>query len=488
MKAVVIGSGFGGLAAAIRLQALGYQVSLYERMGVLGGRGASFTEKGYIFDCGPTVITAPESLEELATLCGKKLSDYVELLPVEPMYRLWWDQKSVFNYAQDWEHTLQEIVRFAPEDLAGYERFFAYSKKVFDKGYTELVAVPFLHFSDMLRVAPDLLKLRAYRSVYKTVASFVKNERLRQALSFHTLLIGGNPYATSSIYTLIHYLEKKWGVFFPRGGTGALVRGLGQMFQDIGGKIHLNAAVDDILLDGKRVKGVRVSGQEVLADIVVSNADIMHTYKDLLQDGKKTRQLARKDWSMSLFLVYFGLKKTYPDLAHHTIIFGHDYKKLLDSIFKKRTISEDCALYLHAPCRTDATMAPPGCESFYVLSAVPHMTDMLDAAYWEREKEAYCDHIFDRLEATVLPGLRQSLDFVRITTPRDFEKNLMAYRGSAFSLTPSLIQSAWFRMSNKDPDYEGLYFVGAGVHPGAGVPGVVNSAKATVSVIENERT
>lgn len=486
-RAAIIGSGFGGLAAAIRLQAQGVQTVLYEARDKPGGRAYVYEEKGFTFDAGPTVITAPQCIDELFALAGKETSAYVELLPVTPFYRLLWSDGDRFDYDGDGDAMLRQIRARDPSDAAGYERFVDYSRRVFDKGYTELVAQPFLRFSDMVRVAPQLAMLRADRSVYDTVARFVKDEHVRQALSFHSLLVGGNPFDTSAIYTLIHYLERKWGVFFPRGGTGALVRALVKLYEELGGELRLSTPV-------RRVEVLERSGRtehEVHTavraperfDLVVSNADVHHTYAKLYARAPSApstaRRLERSAWSMSLFVLYFGTDKPY-DIAHHTVLFGPRYRELLDEIFEGPRLPDDFSLYLHAPTVTDPSLAPPGCGAYYVLSPVPHLGKA--RVDWESRAPAYADAILASLERH-MPGLREHVVVKRWMTPRDFERELHAYQGSAFSVAPTLTQSAWFRPHNRDDRIPGLYLVGAGTHPGAGLPGVINSAKATASVV-----
>lgn len=485
-RAVVIGAGFGGLAAAIRLQASGVSTLLLEKREKPGGRAFVFEDQGFTFDAGPTVITAPHVLTELFELAGKKIEDYVELIPVAPFYRLCWEGGRRFDYSNDDESLFAQIRALEPSDVEGYQRFLEYSKQVFDAGYTNLVHVPFLKFWDMIEVAPELLRLKAYRSVYATVSDYVKNPYLRQALSFHSLLIGGNPFKASSIYTLIHCLERKWGVFFPKGGTHALVRALVRLFQDLGGKIELSTPVDRITTERGKVNGVlTAAGRQIGTDLVVSNGDVHHTYHRLLRDEPRAKWMrwytGRARYSMSLFLIYFGTDKTYPELAHHSILFGPRYGELLADIFDRGVLADDFSLYLHAPCRTDPTLAPAGCDAFYALSPVPHLgKGTID---WKTEGPRYADKILSYLEREHLPGLSRHLVTKRIFTPLDFESELLSHQGSAFSLEPTLAQSAYFRIHNRDPRLSGLYFVGAGTHPGAGVPGVINSAKATVSVI-----
>jgi phytoene desaturase len=485
-RAAVIGSGFGGLALAIRLQSAGFDVTVFEGRDKPGGRAYVWEDEGFIFDAGPTVITDPDCLKELFTLSGRKIEDYVELLPVNPFYRLVWEDGDVFDYVNDQAELDRQIEARNPADVEGYRRFHAYSEELYQKGYVELGAVPFLNFGSMVAAAPALMKLQAWRSVYGKVASFVKDEHVRQALSFHSLLVGGSPFATSSIYALIHALERRGGVWFPRGGTGALIRGLVKLFEELGGRIALNAPISKITTAGGRVTGViRHDGAFEAFDTVASNADIMHTYRELLVDDPRgkaaSKALEKKRWSPSLFVIYFGLKAEHPDIRHHTICFGPRYRELIGDIYNKDTLSEDFSLYLHNPCATDPGMAPPGCSAFYVLSVVPNLeTADVD---WASEGEAYRDKILKYLEDRYIPNLSRDLVTCRIFTPDDFTSELNAWNGAAFSLEPILTQSAWFRTHNRDDRIPNLYFVGAGTHPGAGIPGVVGSAKATAGLM-----
>ncbi|MEY4508782.1 MAG: hypothetical protein RLZZ450_904 [Pseudomonadota bacterium] len=491
-RAAVIGSGFGGLAAAIRLQCAGFSTVVYEARDKPGGRAYVYEDKGFTFDGGPTVITAPHCIEELFELAGRTMSDYVELLPVAPFYRLCWSDGDSFDYVGDSAQMAAQIRGRSAEDAEGYLRFVDYSRRVFDKGYTELVAQPFLRFADMIKVAPDLMRLRADRSVYGTVSRFVKDEHVRQALSFHSLLVGGNPFDTSAIYTLIHYLEKKWGVWFPRGGTGALVRGLVKLFEELGGELRLSEPVESIAVERaphKSGRSIHVvtnqRGERERFDLVVSNADVHHTYAKLYKQEQSARRtaskLARMDWSMSLFVLYFGTDRTYRDeVVHHTIIFGPRYKELLKDIFEGSELPDDFSLYLHMPTITDPSLAPPGCDTFYVLSPVPHLGNAnID---WEKVAPVYAERLLTYLEE-YLPDLRKHVVSKQWLTPKGFETDLRAFQGSAFSCAPTLRQSAWFRPHNRDASIDALYIVGAGTHPGAGLPGVINSAKATTQVI-----
>jgi phytoene desaturase len=485
-RAVVIGSGFGGLALAIRLQSAGIATTVVESRDKPGGRAYVYEDNGFLFDGGPTVITDPSCLEELFALSGRKLSDYVNLMPVSPFYQLRWEDGVTFDYVNDQEALDRQIRERNPKDVDGYRRFLAYSKELFDEGYLKLGAAPFLDFRSMVRVAPQLMRLQSWRTLYARVADFIEDEHLRQAFSFHTLLVGGNPFATSAIYGLIHALERRWGVWFAEGGTGALVRGMVRLLEDLGGTVRVSAPVTAITTAGDRATGVRLaSGETLPADLVASNADVMHTYKALLgqtpRGQQEAKRLGRKRYSNSLFVIYFGLKREVPnDLEHHTVLFGPRYRGLISDIFKGPVLPEDFSLYLHAPSKTDATLAPEGHSAYYVLAPVPH----LGAANidWSVEGPRYRDRILAYLEERAIPRLRETMVTCRIFTPADFATELNAHLGSAFSLEPILTQSAYFRCHNRDDVISNLYLVGAGTHPGAGVPGVVGSAKATAGL------
>ncbi len=484
-EAVVIGSGFGGLAAAVRLGARGWDVTVLERHDQPGGRARVFEQDGFTFDAGPTVITAPFLFEELWALCGKRMSDTVDLRPVYPFYRIRFDDGTRFDYSGDPEKMRAEIRKIAPDDLAGYERFVAMSQDIFSVGFEKLAHVPFGSWTAMAKVVPAMVRLQSYRSVYGLVSSYVKSDKLRQVLSFHPLLVGGNPFKTTSIYSLIPYLERKWGVHFPIGGTGALVRGLVDLVEGQGGKIRYGVTVDRILVDDRRVSGVRLENGEVVpAEVVVSNADSAYTYRRLLAPEHRTRwtdrRLASSRYSMSLFVWYFGTKKSYSDVPHHTILLGPRYRELLDDIFEKHVLAEDVSLYLHRPTATDPNLAPPGCDAFYVLSPVPHLDARVD---WKKRAEPYRAAIMAHLERTIMPGLSKEIVTTKTMDPTHFRDELLSERGAAFGLEPVLTQSAYFRPHNKSEEVEGLYLVGAGTHPGAGVPGVLSSARVLDSVV-----
>jgi len=490
-KAAVIGSGFGGLSLAIRLQAAGFQTTIFEKRDLPGGRAYVYKDQGFTFDAGPTLITAPECLEELFTVAGKRITDYVKLVPISPFYRLAWDDGYFFDYSNNEEETYEQIRQKSPEDVDGFREFMKYSKDVYGEGYTKLVAAAFPNFFSMIRVAPQLMRLQAFRSVYSMVSKYIKDKHLRQAFSFHPLLIGGNPFRTSSIYTLINYLERTGGVWFAMGGTGALVQGLVQLFKDIGGKIRLNSEVDEVQCNrGKVDQIVLKDSYKEGFDLVASNADVLHTYQHLFRNEKilkpATKRLQKMDYSMSLFLIYFGTKKRYENIPHHMIMFGPRYKALLNDIFSKGILADDFSLYLHRPTRTDESLAPPGCDSYYVLSPVPHLGKTGSRIDWKSEAPKYADKIFQYMESHYLPDLRKNLVTTRYFTPEDFKSELNSPVGSAFSLEPTLLQSAYFRSHNRDRNVRGFYLVGAGTHPGAGIPGVVNSGKATFGVIQED--
>lgn len=484
-SAIVIGSGFGGLALAIRLQSAGISTTIVEARDRPGGRAYVWKQRGYTFDAGPTVITDPACLEELWALSGSRMSDDVTLLPVDPFYRLIWNDGTQFNYSNNEAQLNAEIAKLDPADVAGYARFLEYSKGVYEEGYLKLGAVPFLDFTQMLKAAPALAKFQAWRSVYSVVSSFVRNDKLRQVLSFHSLLVGGSPMKTSSIYALIHQLEKLGGVWFAKGGTSALVEGMVALFERLGGKLLLGEKVAQITHEGQRVTGVvTASGKVLKADRVASNGDLVHSYGLLTGSdyaARRVKSLKRKRFSPSLFVVHFGLHGSCPDVAHHSILFSDRYGPLLDDIYKHGVLADDPSIYLHHPSATDPNMAPAGKSAFYALAPVPHMGAA--PVDWDEVGPAYQQVVLNRIRDQLIPDLDDRLDTCFFYTPQDFSDDLGAHLGSAFSLEPVLTQSAWFRGHNRDDHFSNLYFVGAGTHPGAGIPGVVGSAKATASLI-----
>jgi len=484
-NAAVIGAGFGGLALAMRLQSAGIDTTIFEARGRPGGRAYVWEKEGHVFDAGPTVITDPDCLRELWSLTGADMAKDVDLVPVTPFYRLSWPDGSVFDYGNDDAALEAQIAALEPADVEGYRRFLTYSAGVFEEGYRKLGAVPFLHFSAMIRAAPAMIRYQAWRSVYAKVSSCVRNEKLRQALSFHTLLVGGNPMTTSALYALIHKLERDGGVWFAKGGTNALVRGMAAHFERIGGTLRLAEPVEAIESDGSRATGVRTrAGGSQRFDMVASNGDVVHSY-GLIEGHERgpsaVKRLKRKRFSPSLFVVHLGTEGAWPDIPHHSILFGPRYGGLLGDIYDRGVLPGDPSLYLHHPTATDPAMAPPGRSTLYALAPVPHLGKLpLD---WKTEGAAYADSIIDLLEQRLMPGLRGRIKIRFYYAPDDFAHDLGAHLGSAFSLEPLLTQSAWFRVHNRDSSIENLYFVGAGTHPGAGIPGVVGSAKATAGLM-----
>jgi phytoene desaturase len=476
---VVIGSGFGGLAAAIRLGARGYRVTVLERLDAPGGRAFVHRQDGFTFDAGPTIVTAPFLFEDLWRLCGRELADDVDLRAVDPFYRLVFDDGETITCHADSAAMEAEIARVSPGDVAGYRRFMARSGAICRLGFEQLGHVPFMSVGDLLRHAPDLLKLGGHLSVHGLVSRYVKNPKVRVALSFHPLFVGGNPFDTTAVYCLIAHLERRWGVHFAMGGTGALVNGLVKLIKGQGGAIRYHADVAEILVEAGVAKGVRLSsGETIAADIVVSNADAAYTYRNLVPAAARKRwtdrKLDRAKYSMSLFVWYFGTRRRYPDVEHHTILLGPRYKGLIGDIFNGKSLAEDMSLYLHRPTATDPSLAPPGCDAFYVLSPVPHLDADID---WATQAEPYRQAIERRLSETVLPGLQHEIATSLVATPQDFHDRYRSIKGAAFSLAPTLLQSAWFRPNNRSEDVEGLYLVGAGTQPGAGLPGVLSSAR-----------
>ncbi len=486
-KVIIIGSGFGGLGAAVRLAARGFDVEIIEKRDKAGGRGYLYEINGFKFDGGPTVITAPFMFDDIFAAAGRKREDYIQFVPVNPFYRIFDHTGRKFDYNNDHDFILNEIGRINPADKANYERFIATTRAIFQKGFVELADQPFLHFTDMLKIAPDLIRLQSYKSVYQYVSQFVQDDFLRQIFSFHPLLVGGNPFDTTSIYAMIHYLEREWGVHYAVGGTGAIVDALVKVFAELGGKIRLSTEVSEIVIQNRRVTGVRLADGSVLpADFVVSNADVAWTYRYLINERHRRQftnwRIDQYKYSMSLFVLYFGTRKEYKDskLAHHNIILSPRYKPLLDDIFNKKVLAEDFSLYLHMPTLTDPSMAPAGCETFYVLSPVPHLDAKVD---WTKMARPYRDKILLFLEENYLPDLRANIVAEHYIDPLHFQNTLNSYKGAAFSVQPILRQSAWFRPHNRSEEFENLYFVGAGTHPGAGLPGVLSSSIITDRLI-----
>jgi phytoene desaturase len=488
--AVVIGSGFGGLAAAVRLGAKGYRVTVLEKLDAPGGRAYVYRQDGFTFDAGPTIVTAPFLFEELWKLCGRRMSDDVTLVPVTPFYRIRFQDGSHFEYSGDPDAMRREIARFSPGDVEGYDAYMKASEEIFKIGFERLGDVPFSRWTDMARIAPELIRLSSYRSVFSLVSKFFRDPRLRVVFSFHPLLIGGNPFTASSIYCLIAFLERRWGVHFALGGTGRLVEGLVRLIEGQGGQLRCNQEVREIILRDGAARGVRLaSGEAIEADVVVSNADSAWTYRHLLPSSARSRwtdrRIERARYSMSLFVWYFGTRRKYDEVPHHTILLGPRYKELLTDIFERKVLAEDFSLYLHRPTATDTSLAPAGCDAFYVLSPVPHLQS---GTAWSVAAEQYRRAIARELDDTMLPDLENQIVSSHMLTPQDFQDRLSSFRGAAFGLEPILTQSAWFRPHNKSEDIANLYLVGAGTHPGAGLPGVLSSARVLDSLIPDAQS
>ena len=486
MNSIVIGSGFGGIAAALRLRAKGHKVTLIEKHPDLGGRARVFKKDGFTFDGGPTVITAPYLINELFELFKKNPKDYIKLSPLKIWYQFIFEDKSKFNYSGNEAEMKNQIEKLNNLDVKGYEKLVNFTKKIFDKGFTELSDIPFNKPLIMMKQLPALLKLKSYKSVYALVASFIKNEKLRRMLSMHPLLVGGNPFTTTSIYGLILYLEKKWGIHYSMGGTGNIIKGFEKLMNEVGVEIIKNSEVIKIISNNGKIIGVQLNDQtSINANNVICNADPPAVYEKLLNDRTSRSFLfqwkkKRMEYSMGLFVYYFGTKKIYENVEHHTIKFGNKYKEHLDDIFEKKKLNNDISYYLHRPTATDKSMAPKGNDCFYVLVPVPNNQSKID---WPVEGEKMKNLVIDKMEEDLMPNLRENIISDFYLTPNYFEKELNTKFGSGFSIQPKFTQSAYFRFHNKSEIYDGLYFVGAGTHPGAGVPGVLSSAKVLDKII-----
>ncbi|MDA7813930.1 phytoene desaturase family protein [Candidatus Pelagibacter sp.] len=486
MNSIVIGSGFGGIAAALRLKAKGHKVTLIEKHPDLGGRARVFRKNGFIFDGGPTVITAPYLINELFELFKKNPKDYIKLSPLKVWYQFVFEDKSKFNYSGNENEMKAQIKELNKEDVKGYEKLVNFTKKIFDKGFTELADIPFDKPFVMMQQLPSLLKLKSYKSVYSLVSSYIKNEKLRRMLSMHPLLVGGNPFTTTSIYGLILYLEKKWGIHYSMGGTGNIIKGFEKLMNEVGIKVIKGNEVTKILSKNNKITSIQLDNHDYIdADNVICNADPPAVYEKLLDEKNNNSFLfkwkkKRMEYSMGLFVYYFGTKKIYDDVEHHTIKFGSKYKEHLDDIFDKKKLNTDISYYLHRPSATDKSMAPEGNDCFYVLVPVPNNQSGID---WSIEGDKMKKLIIDKMENDLMPNLRNNIVEDFYLTPDYFEKDLNTKFGSGFSIQPKFTQSAYFRFHNKSEIYDGLYFVGAGTHPGAGVPGVLSSAKVLDKIL-----
>ena len=485
-KVIVVGSGFGGLASAIRLKAKGYDVTLLEKHPDLGGRARVFKKGNFTYDGGPTVITAPYLIEELFSLFNKKISDYVKIVPLDLWYRFVFNDGQTFDYSGNEKLMEKEIKKFSDKDFKGYNELVNFTEKIFDKGFTDLSDKPFNNLPFMLKQIPALLKLKSYKSVYKLVSNYISNEKLRRVFSMHPLLVGGNPFTTTSIYTLILFLEKKWGIHYSMGGTGNIVKALEKLMLEEGIKIIKDAEVTEIITENKNVKSVKINNSTIIeCNYIVCNSDPPNVYKNLIKSKNDysflfKQKMKRMDYSMGLFVYYFGSKKQYKNVAHHTIYFGKSYEKHLEKIFENKILSEDISYYLHRPSATDPNMAPDGQDAFYVLVPVPNNLSDIN---WLNEGERFKNLILDKMDNSVLPGIKKNVVSDFYLTPDYFEKDLATLHGSGFSIQPKFSQSAYFRFHNQSEIFENLYFVGAGTHPGAGMPGVISSAKVLDKIL-----
>ena len=485
-KVIVIGSGFGGLASALRLRAKGYEVTLVEKHPDLGGRARVFKKGNFIYDGGPTVITAPYLIEELFSLFNKKISNYVKIVPLDLWYRFVFNDGETFDYSGNEKSMEKEIKKFSEKDYEGYNKLVKFTEKIFDKGFNDLSDKPFNNFSFMIKQIPSLLNLKSYKSVYGLVSNYISNEKLRRVFSMHPLLVGGNPFTTTSIYALILFLEKKWGIHYSMGGTGSVVKALEKLMEEENITVIKDAEVTEIISKNKDVKAVKINNSKIIdCDYVVCNSDPPNVYKNLIKSKDNynflfKQKMKRMDYSMGLFVYYFGSKKQYKNVAHHTIYFGKSYEEHLEKIFEKKVLSEDISYYLHRPSATDPNMSPNGQDAFYVLVPVPNNLSNIN---WSNEGEKFKDLILDKMDKSVLPGIKENVVSDFYLTPDYFEKDLATLHGSGFSIQPKFSQSAYFRFHNQSEVFDNLFFVGAGTHPGAGMPGVISSAKVLDKIL-----
>ncbi len=485
-KIIVIGSGFGGLASALRMRAKGYDVTLVEKHPDLGGRARVFKKGDFTYDGGPTVITAPYLFDELFSLFNKKISDYVKIVPLNLWYRFVFSDGDTFDYSGQEKSMEKEIKKFSDKDFKGYNELVSFTEKIFNKGFTDLSDKPFNELSFMMKQVPALLKLKSYKSVYKLVSNFISNEKLRRVFSMHPLLVGGNPFTTTSIYTLILFLEKKWGIHYSMGGTGNVVKAIEKLMLEEGIKILKNSEVTEIITEDRNVKAVKINNSKIInCNYVVCNSDPPNVYQNLIKSKENysflfKQKMKRMNYSMGLFVYYFGSKKKFKNVAHHTIYFGKSYEKHLEKIFDKKILSEDISYYLHRPSATDPNMAPDGQDAFYVLVPVPNNLSNIN---WTIEGEKFKNLILDKMDKSVLPGIKENVVSDFYLTPNYFEKELATLHGSGFSIQPKFSQSAYFRFHNKSEVFKNLFFVGAGTHPGAGMPGVISSAKVLDNIL-----
>jgi len=478
-KLIVVGSGFGGIAAALRMRAKGYEVTLLEKQADLGGRARVFTKDGFTYDAGPTVVTAPYLFNELFSLFKKNIEDYVKIVPLDLWYRFVFNDGSVFNYSGN-ENEMESQISKISNDLNGYKKLITFTEKIFNKGFVELSDKPFNNFLFMIKQIPALLKLKSYQSVYQLVSSYISNEKLRRIFSMHPLLVGGSPFSTTAIYALILFLEKKWGIHYAMGGTGKIVEALEKLMKEEDITILKNAEVVEFLTKNKKITGIQLkNGSIINCDYLICNSDPPNVYKNLIKSNNQynflfNQKIKRMNYSMGLFVYYFGSKKKYNNIAHHTICFGDSYQDHLKKIFDDKILTDDISYYLHRPTATDPSMAPENHDAFYVLVPVPNN---LSGINWKEKGDSFKELVIAKMEKTTLPNLRENIVSDFYLTPDYFEQELSTLHGSGFSIQPKFTQSAYFRFHNQSEIFSNMFFVGAGTHPGAGMPGVLSSAK-----------
>jgi phytoene desaturase len=480
--AIVVGAGLGGLAAAMRLGAKGYSVTVLDKLDKVGGRGSSVSQDGHRFDLGPTIVTVPQVFEGLWAACGRDFRKAVDLRPLDPFYEIRWPDGSKFTACGNTDRMVAEVERLSPRDVNGYKRFLKDSERRYVVGFEGMVAEPMHKAWSTIKVLPEFAKLRADRSILGLAKARVKDPRLQMALSFHPLFIGGDPMNVTSMYALVSHLEKEYGVHYAVGGVQVIADGMADVIRSQGGTIRLGEQVDEIVVQDGAARGVRtVQGENLAAPLVISNADAGHTYKKLVKSPRRRwtdRKVDKSRWSMGLFVWYFGTKGTadkWVDVGHHTIMSGPRYEGLLQDVFIKGKLADDMSLYVHRPAVTDPTVAPAGDDTFYALSPVPHLGHA-NPVDWQVERDIYKEKVADVLDG-LIPGFRDHLTTELIYTPEDFRDRYLSPHGAGFSLEPRILQSAYFRPHNVSEEAKGLFLVGAGTHPGAGLPGVVSSAE-----------
>ena len=488
-KIIVVGSGFGGIASALRMRALGHDVTIIEKLNKLGGRAQVFNINGFKHDAGPTVITAPFMFDELFKLFGEDRKKYLNFVALDPWYRFYFHDNTYFDYCKNIHDTKQEISKFSLSDAEGYEKLLKMSQEIFEVGFTRLADKPFTSFFTMLKQIPDLIKLKSYLTVSQLVKKYLKHPKIRSAFSIHPLLVGGNPFKTTSIYALIHFLERNWGVYFCMGGTGKIIVELNKLMKRKKVKIKLSTDITKVnVVNNKIISIESKDGKKYECDKLIFNGDPPTFYEEILRTRsyfkrKKFLPEIMTKYSMGLYVLFFGTKIKYSSVAHHTVWMGKRFKGLLEDIYEKKILAEDFSLYIHRPTATDKSFAPKNCDSFYVLCPVPNLQGKIN---WKKEAPKLKNRIIASLDKTILPDLRKNICNSFYMTPEDFKNEYRSKHGAGFSIAPIFSQSAWFRYHNKDPHIKNLYFSSSGAHPGAGIPGVLSSAKVVENIIKAE--